>query len=171
VDVIDPEIALVFGPFSAQAEYIYVSATNVTDTTGAALAANHNAAFNGWYGQASYFITGEHRPYNKTPSPTDYQGSFGRIIPNCNFNPLTGGIGAWEVAFRVSQLNLSDISAGFDDGRETNFTVGVNWYLNPNVMVKLNYVHADVTAHTQPYGQLTSNGSDNIFESRFQIAF
>jgi phosphate-selective porin OprO/OprP len=175
VDVINPEIALVYGPFSVQAEYQYSYARNVTDPTGAPLTGpgitSSNASFYGWYAYASYFLTGEHRMYNKTPSPSDYQASFGRIIPNCNFNPATGGIGAWEVAFRVSQLSLEDASAGFDCGTETDYTAALNWYLNPNVMVKFNYVYAHVDAHSQPYGDLLTSGNDNIFETRFQIAF
>ena len=173
VDVIDPEIALVYGPFSVQAEYMYAAANDVTDTSGKFLkgATTHDANFSGWYAYASYFITGEHRMYNKTTTPSDYQAAFGRIIPNCNFNPLHGGIGAWEVAFRVSNMDVDDINAGFNGGNETDYTFAVNWYLNPNVMVKMNYIYAHVNAHSDGYGDLLSNGNDNIFETRFQIAF
>jgi phosphate-selective porin OprO/OprP len=116
--------------------------------------------------------------YNKTASPSDYQATFGRIIPNCNFNPLIGGIGAWEVAFRVSQLDTNDTTAGFNGGVETDYTLGINWYLNPNMMVKMDYVHAAVGSHNSvaagantSYGLLPVASSDNIFETRFQIAF
>ncbi|MGA2026162.1 MAG: porin [Syntrophobacteraceae bacterium] len=183
VDIVDPEIAFVYGPFSAQAEYMYVHASDVENyANGNALSRTEpygSANFYGWYAQASYFITGEHRNYNKTPSPTDYQGSFGRIIPKCNFNPYTGGMGAWEVAVRVSQLDVNDWAAGFSGGCETDYTVGLNWYLNPNVMVKMNYVRAVVDAHNVGSSSLSNyngsliptTGNDNIFETRFQIAF
>ena len=44
---------------------------------------------------------------------------------------------------------------------EDNITVGLNWYLNPNVRMMLNYVYAD----------LSDLDSTNIFETRFQIDF
>lgn len=169
-DLVDPEIALEYGPFSAQAEYVFASASNVTDTTGKFIALDHDANFYGWYAYATYFLTGENRPYNKTPSPTTYQATFGRIIPYHNFNYREGGWGAWEVAFRVSQLNTNDSAAGFNGGLETDYTAGLNWYLNPYVEMKMNYIHADVNPHSG-YGNLLTSGSDNIYETRFQIAF
>ncbi len=182
VDTIDPEFAFVCGPFSVQAEYMYAMANDIATNPNTFQATNNNAYFHGWYAYASYFITGEHRPYNKTPSPSDYQATFGRVIPNCNFNPRNGGYGAWEVAFRVSQLDVDGSNAGINGGFETDYTAGINWYLNPNVMVKLNFVHAEVQQNTGINSSSSStspnfetffptNGTDNIFETRFQIAF
>jgi phosphate-selective porin OprO/OprP len=181
VDVIDPELALVYGPFSAQAEYIWAFANSVAPGPSFKLnsgATTNNASFSGWYAQASYFLTGEHRMYNKVPSPSDYQAAFTRVIPNSNFNPKSplSGMGAWEIAFRVSNLNLNDSSAGFSGGNETDYTAGINWYLNPNVMLKMNYVYATVGAHAAEQlindaTPLLHQGNDNIFEARFQIAF
>jgi phosphate-selective porin OprO/OprP len=185
VDIVDPEIAMVYGPFSLQAEYIWVSATGITNAsftssgtiTQGPIGNGSNANFDGWYAQASYFLTGEHRAYAKDASPATYMATFGRVIPNCNFNPVSGGWGAWELAARVSQLDVNDAKAGFNGGLETDYTLGINWYLNPNVMVKMDYVHATVDSHLAPagtnnsYGTLGANGSDNIFETRFQIAF
>jgi len=183
MNVIDPEIALVYGPFSVQAEYTWAFANNVmpaftNGNTGlpAAGVTKDNASFSGWYAYASYFLTGEHRPYNKTPSTSDYQATFGRVIPNCNFNPSSGGFGAWEVAFRVSNVDLNDTAAGFNGGNETDYTAGINWYLNPNVMLKLNYVYATVGTHAaatlaKDGSPLFPMGHENIVESRFQIAF
>lgn len=171
VDLVDPEIALEYGPFSAQAEYVFASADNVTNTAGKFMALDHNASFYGWYAYATYFITGENRPYNKTPTPTTYQATFGRVIPYHNFSISCGGSGAWEVAFRVSQLNTNDRAAGFNGGLETDYTVGVNWYLNPYVEMMMNYVRAEVGAHPLGYGNLPTGGSDDIYETRFQIAF
>ncbi|MGD0398948.1 MAG: porin [Syntrophobacteraceae bacterium] len=188
VDIIDPEIAFVCGPFSAQAEYIWVQANdciNLFESSGGGTPEGTNgstthlptANFSGWYVQASYFLTGEHRNYATTASPATYQGTFGRVYPFHNFNPVCGGgLGAWELAFRVSQLDVNDLGAGFNGGCETDYTVGLNWYLNPNVMVKMDYVYATVGAHSgglpnNYYGNLISSGTDNIFETRFQIAF
>ncbi len=190
VDTIDPEFAFVCGPFSVQAEYMYAMASNIASlpktgfpTVGTAGSpTNNNASFHGWYAYASYFLTGEYRPYNRTASPQDYQATFGRPVPKCNFDPRNGGIGAWELAFRVSQLDLNDPTSGFNGGFETDYTAGINWYLNPNVMVKMNYVHAEVQGNTAPtttppttlpLGEsfFGTTGTDNIYEMRFQVAF
>ena len=186
-DVIDPEFALVYGPFSVQGEYTWTFVNDVDLPSQSSkplssglswLATNRGANFSGWYAQASYFLTGEHRPYYLEPNSRNYQGTFARLIPNANFNPRTGGLGAWEVAFRVSNLDLNDPAAGFTGGNETDFTAGLNWYLNPNVMVKFNYIYATVSAHAAEKNTLVSSptalptgGNDNIFETRFQIAF
>ncbi|SPJ14309.1 putative Phosphate-selective porin O and P [Syntrophobacter sp. SbD2] len=184
-DVIDPEIALVCGPFSVQGEYTWMSVNDVSlpaastsPTSPTWTSLNRGASFSGWYAQASYFLTGEHRPYYLEASSRNYQATFGRIIPNANFNPRAGGIGAWEVAFRVSNLDLNDPAARFTGGDETDYTAGLNWYLNPNVMIKMNYIYATVGAHAAEQNTLVSSptalltgGHDNIFETRFQIAF
>ena len=82
------------------------------------------------------------------------------------------------MAFRVSNLDLNDPAARFTGGDETDFTIGLNWYLNPNVMVKMNYIYAMIGTHAEEANTLVSNpgalisgGVDNIFETRFQIAF
>ena len=82
------------------------------------------------------------------------------------------------MAFRISQLDTNDIAAGFNGGKETDYTFGINWYLNPNTMVKMNYVRAEVDSHNTltgganaGYGLLPILSSDNIFETRFQLAF
>ncbi len=184
-DVIDPEIALVYGPFSMQGEYTWSFLNDValpspsSSKTGPSWKfTNRGADFSGWYAQASYFLTGEHRPYYLEANSRNYQATFGRIIPNANFNPRAGGLGAWEVAFRVSNVNLNDPAAGFTGGNETDYTAGINWYLNPNVMIKMNYIRATVGSHAPEVQTLVSSptalpagGHDNIFESRFQIAF
>jgi len=46
-------------------------------------------------------------------------------------------------------------------GTLDDFTVGLNWHLNPNVRMMLNYVRAN----------LDDVGDSNIFQSRFQIDF
>jgi len=69
------------------------------------------------------------------------------------------GPGAWELAARLSYLNLND--DGVDGGRLRDLTLGLNWYLNPNVRMMWNYVLAD-----------PSDGGDvSAFMWRFQIAF
>jgi phosphate-selective porin OprO/OprP len=84
------EGAVVYGPFSAQSEYILALPQNVrTDEPDL-----DDPTFWAWYIFASYFLTGEHRPYE--------EGVFGRVKPKRNLNLKTGGFGALEVAARFS---------------------------------------------------------------------
>jgi phosphate-selective porin OprO/OprP len=142
VDLLNPEVALVFGPFSIQAEYMH---SFVNASSGS------NPDFYGVYAFASYFITGEHRSYKVQ------EAAFDRIKPKQNFFDGEGGAGAWEVALRYSRLDLED--AGVRGGKSDDITLGVNWYLNPNVRVMFNYVWADLENH----------GDANIVQCRFQI--
>ncbi len=144
-DLLNPELALVAGPFAFQAEY----AQSFFDTPDGG-----DPRFFGWYAQASYFLTGEHLPYKAKA------GKFERLHPRRDFGWRPGsGWGAWQVGARLSQLNLA--SGGIDGGRLTDLTLGLNWYLNPNMRVMLNYV----------YGDRSPIGSENVWQTRFQIAF
>ncbi len=140
------EAALVYGPLSVQGEYVHAF-VNRDSVAGA------DPQFNGFYGFASYFLTGEHRPYSTS------SGTFGRVKPKKNFLNGEGGLGAWEVAARYSQLDLND--EGIDGGKLGDFTFGLNWYLNPNYRVMFNYVFAD----------LKDVGDTHILQMRFQVAF
>jgi phosphate-selective porin OprO/OprP len=144
VNLINPELALVVGPFSVQGEYKH-SFVQLPDGS--------NPQFQGFYAYASYFLTGESRPYKPA------EAVFDRVKPAHNFLSDGGGWGAWEVAARYSYLDLNDES--IDGGRLGDVTAGVNWYLNPDVRVTVNYVFAD----------LHDVGNTNIVETRFQLAF
>ena len=80
------------------------------------------------------------------------------MSPRRNFD-CKGGPGAWEVAVRYARLDLDDSTV--TGGTLDDFTVGLNWHLNPNVRMMLNYVRAN----------LDGVGDSNIFQSRFQIDF
>lgn len=154
VNLINPELAFVYGPFSLQGEYMQ-SFNNGTADTG-------DLNFNGLYTYASYFLTGEHRAYNKTA------GAFDRVAPLCNFNIKDGGWGAWELAARYSYLCLNDkLITG---GEEQDFTFGVNWYLNPNTRVMFNYILAIANNRTVNDIYLDDDPL-NIVQSRFQVDF
>ncbi|MHC4563096.1 MAG: OprO/OprP family phosphate-selective porin [Planctomycetota bacterium] len=149
VHLLGGELAYVRGPFSAQAEYI---AAGVDVNSG-----GDDLWLSGLYFQTSYVLTGESRPYDTKT------GTFKGIKPKKNF--LTGGgIGAWEVAARYSFLDLNKGDVSTSAHRMQNFTVGLNWYLNPNVRISGNYIRSCLA------GPLTSDAAD-IFLLRFQMAF
>ena len=114
--------------------------------------------FHGYYGQVSWLITGETRPYSIS------KAAYGGVRPARPFS-LNGGGGAWELAYRYSYVNLNDkdvggvpiaTSGGVRGGEQKIHTVGVNWYVNNNVRFMLNYLHVDVdrlnAAGTTPIG-------------------
>ena len=151
-ELINAELAWVQGPLSFQSEYFQAF-------TGASQ--EGNLKFWGFYVQASYFLTGEHRTYDTAT------GVFSQIKPKNIFHPLKGKCGAWEIAVRLSYLDLND--GNIEGGKELNFTAGLNWYLNPNIRLMFNYIRAHVEdRNTSPS---VSNGYANTFQARFQFTF
>ena len=124
-NVVGSELLWVDGPVSLQSEAM----VTMCDFQG------QSCALPGMYAQAGWFLTGEHRPYDRK------LGTIDRVIPKENFGyNAAGGAGAWEVAARFSWLDLSD--NGIYGGQLTDWTAGVNWYWNPNTKLVFNYVHA-----------------------------
>ena len=130
-NVVGTELLWVRGPLSVQAEGM-VNFVTQSGTT---------AALPGLYAQVGYFLTGEHRPYDRKQAAID------RVIPFKNFSftkdGCNTGMGAWEIAGRFSHLDLNDKS--IEGGTITDYTAGVNWYVNPYVKLVLNYIHSDST--------------------------
>lgn len=146
-EVIGAELALVRGQFSLQGEYVHVFVDELRGE-------DEDPELHGFYVFASYFLTGESRAYNLK------EGAFGRVRPLRNFDwQEGGGSGAWELALRYSHLDLD--TSCCDGGELQGFTAGLNWHLNPNTRIMLNYVFAD----------LDDTGDVNVFQMRFQVDF
>ena len=150
------ELALVYGAFSAQAEYFGLSLNRNGGF--------NNEQFNGCYLNLSYFLTGENRTYDR------HSGTFNRIKPFGNFfrvrdenGCVQTGIGAWEVAYRCSYGDLID--GVINGGRTLDHTFGLNWYLNPYTRLMLNYIHSNTD------DAIAQNGNINIVQMRAQIDF
>jgi phosphate-selective porin OprO/OprP len=130
-NVFGGELLWVSGPLSLQSEAMV---TFVQQTNGG------EATLPGAYAQVGYFLTGEHRPYDRKA------GAIDRVIPHENFfrvrtdQGTSMGTGAWEVAARVSWLDLEDPAVR--GGTLLDGTLGVNWYLNPYSKLVFNYVHS-----------------------------
>ena len=146
-DLINPEVAMVWGPFSLQGEY-FLSSLDAE--------AADDPTFHGAYVYGSWFITGENRSYSKS------SGKFGRVKPNSSF--ADGGIGAWEIGARWSWVDLND--EDISGGEQNNFTLGLNWYATANYRMMLNYIYADV----EDFGT-AEDGNANIIQARFQVDF
>jgi phosphate-selective porin OprO/OprP len=133
------EVAAGYGPLFFQGEYFWY---NVDRNLG--LPSTH---FQGWYAEGSWTITGEGRKYN--PGAGAYAG----IIPDRPFSLAKGDPGAWEIAARYSHVNLNDLftvgvpvaaTNGVAGGVQNIYTIGLNWYVNRNVRIMVNYLHVTV---------------------------
>lgn len=142
------ESALVVGRFSAQGEYLMIS------TVGAGGA--EDGSFSSYYVQGSVFLTGEARPYKKSAA------TFSRVKPK---DPMTadGGLGALELAVRVSNADLND--GDYAGGTLDAVTVGANWYVQNNTRVMLNWVRTDGDVEGG------SKGVTQAIQARFQVDF
>lgn len=138
-NVLGTEVLWVEGPFSFQSEAMV---TFANQASGVANTQNINGGsmvtLPGMYAQAGYFLTGEHRPFNRKLAQID------RIMPKHEFNPWASdcdsGWGAWEVAGRFSYVDLND--KNIRGGQMHDYTAGLNWYLNPYWKIQFNYIYS-----------------------------
>ena len=120
-NILGGEFAYVNNALSVQAEYLQTTVIGATETE-----------LSSYYGQISYFLTGERKTYKNSLS------GFGSVKPNNNYGE--NGWGAIELAVRLSSMDLTTANAGTLE----DITVGINWYLNPNTRVMLNYVMGEM---------------------------
>ncbi len=142
------EATMVCGRFHGQAEY---TAAHVRRNNG-----QSSLDFSGFYVQGGVFLTGESRNYDRK------SGKYKRVIP------IREPLGAWEVAARFSQIDLTN--ADVQGGVERDVTVGLNWWANANVMFRLNYVYGNA----DPNSRVTLSGLNehiHAFTARAQIVF
>jgi len=136
------EAAIVQGPWSLQGEYIHVDIQRDNAET---------LALNGWYIYGSWLMTGESRRYRVN------KGSFRPIKPKASY-------GAWELALRYSRLDLSDKDV--HGGKQSNATIGMNWYASSNVRLMMNYIHVRANPNRDGVQE-----RPKIIQGRIQLVF
>lgn len=135
------------GPLCVQGEYLHSWVKG---------AGRPDLDFSGFYASASWFLTGESRPYDRT------QGTFARVVPLHNFNFDGSGWGAWEIAARYSDVNLS---SGLVRGGHLGMTMAeVNWYLHPNIKWRFNYGFGHLSDRSP-------SGNFNVLQTRIEVDF
>ena len=161
------ELAAAHGPLSLQAEYL---GTLYDRNDAAILAANvagnyapggSRVDFDGYYLYGTWYLTGESRAKAYRVDGLN-PATFGPIDIKNRLS--VGGIGAWELAARLSEINLNNgpfagaafsnllvatqaspipnalvANSGVLGGREENTTLGVNWYPDPGIRVMANW--------------------------------
>ncbi|WP_047539795.1 OprO/OprP family phosphate-selective porin [Methylotenera versatilis] len=192
---ITPQAYYYYGPLGVITEYARVNqevslssggsaaaggaGTDTLITSGTTKSLSHDA----WQVAASYLLTGE-------------DASFKGVKPKQDFDIDKGGWGAWELVARYSELNLdsdtfknkagtsfaaasayADLSTSAKSAK--SWVAGVNWYLNQNAKIQLNYTHTTFdggagigrTAINAAGTNVRDRESENALLARFQVAF
>ncbi|MGH8626669.1 MAG: porin [Gammaproteobacteria bacterium] len=131
---LSPQGYYYYGPFGILWEYVNVAQDVARDVDG--VAGTDELDHDAWQVALSYVLTGEE---------STYRG----VKPNRSFSFQSGTYGAFELKARYSELSLDeDTFAGADDSFADGtsaaeaaqaFAVGLNWYLNQNVKLVLDY--------------------------------
>lgn len=135
---LDMEIILLYHKWYFQGQYfqVYLNRFGVS-----------NYKVGGGYAQAGYLILGEKH----------------------NYNPATGMIGnpapkSLEVLFRYDRVDLNNV--GIQGGRMSDFSLGMNYFINKYVAAKINYTYLTVGHHAP-------GGDDDfgLLQARVQFSF
>ncbi|HEY3968576.1 MAG TPA: porin [Planctomycetaceae bacterium] len=163
------------GPFSFQSEWML---TNVNSVVGP-------VNYSGAYAEAMYRLTGEHRPYDKKLA------AFKNVTPFHDFISFERdrmgdiGIGAWELAGRLSYVDLRDPNklnghyyssatnlfnassktGAVGAGTLTDTTLGLTWFLNSHAKFQFNWIHAFLNNSGKGFSQA------DLFVTRVQVDF
>ncbi len=153
------EAAGMYGPFSIGGEY--------TNTWIERKDGSQDLRLDGWYAEAAWSITGESRTYK--------EGNFRYLKPAKKFSLKSGGWGAWEIAGRWSEVDLTNIT---DDkgkptgGQMSQLTLALNWYINENIRFMADYNHNFDFVRPKYVHKDGSEPDDmNVFMMRGQVAF
>jgi phosphate-selective porin OprO/OprP len=151
------ELATVTGPLSFQSE-LYATAVDRISAT--------DVTLYGAYVQASYFLTGENRRYNRDGR---HLAHFGRVRPLTNFFLVPGGAGwgAWEAKARWSYLDFGAL----DRGRYNEMTVGMNWHWTEHAQVMLEWTRPWTSAEATVGNTVIGATEADLLAFRLQFTF
>jgi len=139
ISIYNVETAGTWGNFYFQGEYMWFDVVRQ---------GRPKATLDGGYLQASYSFGGR-RTYSAA------NGAYGGVTPVENFSPKDGTWGAFEIAARISQMDLTEsrytpsLTAAaqpgvINGGRQTNYTIGINWIWNSYMLWKFNYIKTNI---------------------------
>jgi len=171
-NLIGLETVYQYGPFSFQSEWMF---TNVNSVVGP-------VNYNGAYAECMYRLTGEHRPYDKKLA------AFKNVVPFHDFVSFDAdkfgdiGLGAWEVAARLSYVDLRDpnkldghyynpVTNLFNgtskagNGTLTDLTLGMTWFVNRHSKFQFDWIHAFLNNTAKGFSQA------DLFVTRVQVDF
>jgi phosphate-selective porin OprO/OprP len=149
------EFAVAYDAFKLQAEQFNV---RYDETAGG------QRQIKGNYVQAVWNITGEPHNYSNTA------GTFGGLKVKTPFT-MNGGSGAWQLVIRHSTLDgsLANVTLSTKTTGASAWTYGINWVMNENARVMLNYVRTSFDTAVLQTGQYLYNQDAIVL--RGQLAF
>lgn len=158
-----PQFSWYYGSWGVLGEYVRVS-QDVARSTPVGFRRD-TLDQDAWQLALNWVVTGE-------------EATYGQLKPSAPFNAATGGWGAWELVARVSELDVDDkaFANGATSFADPNaaasnaraWAVGVNWYVNRNVKIALDY---EQTAFDGGASQGRDRDDEQVLFSRFQLAF
>ncbi len=166
------ELAAAYGPFKFQAES---AETKFGGTKGSDGTDFGSGKIKTQYVVAMYNLTGENW------ADTYKNGGFGATKPTTNFSLANGGWGAWQVGVRYSKYDASDLqlvngtsatgSSASIAPKGNTVTYGLNWMLNPNARIMLNYSVTKFDADFTPVSGGNAGNQETVVALRTQINF
>lgn len=153
-----PQAYYYYGPFGLLAEYT-VSSQELF-APGAGTQEVQNTA---WQVAVSYVLTGE-------------EASYRGVIPAKNFDLSNGTWGAFEIAARYGELDIDDdafpvyANPAGSPTLAQSAGIGLNWYLNRNVKVVVNYNWTGFDGPVTNPARVASKDEQAVF-TRVQINF
>ncbi len=150
------------GPFGMMAEYV-VSSQHLSGTNQTGRRVNVKQDNKAWQVFASYVLTGEHN-------------TFGAVKPIQNFSPLDGKWGAFQLAARWTEMDIDSSTFEVIDpskaaNHATAWALGVNWYLNPYALVRADFEQVIFDGGAGTTRNVSNRPTENVFATRFQLAF
>lgn len=136
--------------------------------------------FGGGYAYISYFLTGEHMPWDRETGtlarPKPFQNFW--VVERCN-GRCAAGWGAWQIAARWSYADFNDRGLSTVDGVAggvgESVTLGLNWYWNANARMQFNYIYGDIddreVFNAADVSQGLRSGDYHIIGTRWMIDF
>ncbi|MBR4620935.1 MAG: hypothetical protein IKO46_08120 [Salinivirgaceae bacterium] len=125
----EAEAIFISGKLYVEGHYMAANVNDIkftsVDTAGISTSTTESAYLDGFYAQASYMIIGDKQNYNKKTG----------LAANASPKSL-------EVLARISHLNLD--ADHVKAGKQTDFTLGANYFFSKNLNLKLNYIFASV---------------------------
>jgi phosphate-selective porin OprO/OprP len=152
-----PQGYYAWGPFDVLAEYV---SSSQRVQIGANSALIHNTA---WQVESGFVLTGE-------------SASLKGVVPA---STVGTGWGAWQIVARYGQIEIDDeaFSGGYASRTAsarsaTDIGVGLNWFLNRNIKVQLNYDHVGFSGGGGgTAGDPADRETEQVIQSRIQFVF
>jgi phosphate-selective porin OprO/OprP len=155
------EAVFIWGPFSMQGEYAQLKTNGAGYNNNNVAVSSVSPTYNGWYVDASLYLTGETR---------NYEAATGEIGRTKVKNPVLwgqggGGWGAWQIAGRYDTLDLTDKGAAMfatygctECGEQQTWIAQLNWLMTDYTALKLQVSQSHITGGNFAFNK--NNGAD-----------